>query len=364
MKTLILRILLLLILPAVIIACRCADDGKCEEPQSNVICFYYNWYGTEDMDGSNYHWEHKILEDGAGYIRGRDGDISSNYYPEGGIYSSRDPQVVRRHMEQMSAAGIGIVAVTWWKQRDIGNESLPVIFDEAARAGLKVCFQIEPYPGRKAASVREDVIWLSKLYGGHKAYYRVGGKPLFFCYDSYLTSPEDWATVFSPSGANTIRNTPEDVVAIGLLVGLGDRNDLKEAGFDGFYTYFAADGFTEGSTSTNWPELNRWVVENDMIFIPCAGPGYLDARVRPWNGSNTRDREGGLYYERMFGAAIGSGAEFIGVTSFNEWHEGTQIEPAVPFANGIFTYLDYSPDAPDFYLRKTAELVRKFKERR
>ena len=27
---------------------------------------------------------------------------------------------------------------------------------------------------------------------------------------------------------------------------------------------------------------------------------------------------------------MGVGAKIVSVTSFNEWHEGTQIEPAVP----------------------------------
>lgn len=57
----------------------------------------------------------------------------------------------------------------------------------------------------------------------------------------------------------------------------------------------------------------------------------------------------------------------MGVTSFNEWHEGTQIEEAVPAApdrDGVAAYLDYSPNAPDFYLARTARWVGEFVERR
>lgn len=105
----------------------------------------------------------------------------------------------------------------------------------------------------------------------------------------------------------------------------------------------------------------EWAVRNEKIFIPCVGPGYIDTRVRPWNTVTTRDRENGKYYTDMFQAAMESGASYIGITSFNEWHEGTQIEPAVPFKSDDFEYLDYSPLAPDYYLTRTAELVSAWK---
>ena len=108
--------------------------------------------------------------------------------------------------------------------------------------------------------------------------------------------------------------------------------------------------------------MQKWAVENKKIFIPCVGPGYIDTRVRPWNGSTTRDRENGKYYDRMFNDAIQSGASYIGITSFNEWHEGTQIEPAVPFECPEFKYLDYAPLAPDYYLKRTAYWIDKLKK--
>ena len=54
----------------------------------------------------------------------------------------------------------------------------------------------------------------------------------------------------------------------------------------------------------------------------------LPIKMRPWNGANSRGREAGAYYDRSWRAAIESGAARVAVTSFNEWHEGTQIEPA------------------------------------
>jgi len=45
---------------------------------------------------------------------------------------------------------------------------------------------------------------------------------------------------------------------------------------------------------------------------------------------------------------------------FNEWHEGTQIEPAIPKTAGGFVYSSYQPGNPDFYLQKTQKWTEDF----
>ena len=39
--------------------------------------------------------------------------------------------------------------------------------------------------------------------------------------------------------------------------------------------------------------------EAGKLFVPSVGPGYKDTGIRPWNYMNTKEREGGEYYERM-----------------------------------------------------------------
>ena len=140
--------------------------------------------------------------------------------------------------------------------------------------------------------------------------------------------------------------------------------DIETACMDGFYTYFAAIGFTNASTPANWKSMQQWAKAHNKLFIPSVGPGYIDTRIRPWNGSTTRDRENGKYYDDMYKAAIESGASYISITSFNEWHEGTQIEPAVSKKCDAFEYLDYKPLADDYYLIRTAYWVDEFRKAR
>jgi len=59
-------------------------------------------------------------------------------------------------------------------------------------------------------------------------------------------------------------------------------------------------------------------------------PGYNDLRTGRGNAFVV-DREGGAYYERSWQAAIGSAPDWIVINSFNEWPEGTYIEPSQAF---------------------------------
>lgn len=340
-----------------LLLCACGETTS-PQPDERVFAFYYNWYGNTEVNGKEVHWGHGVIGnkdyDGpADYIPGGD-NIAANFYPALKNYSSTDPAVIARHMEMMSQARIGVVVVTWWGDADFGSAALPELFDQADKHGLKVCFHIEPYGNRNPENLRSNMAKILRQYGNHPAFYRMQGRPCFFIYDSYLTPASEWARLLQPDGDLTIRNTDLDAVMIGLWVKPHEEDFFLESGMDGFYTYFAATGFTYGSTPSHWKEMQAWAASHDKIFIPCVGPGYIDTRVRPWNGSTTRDRHDGAYYDEMFSAAIDSGAPYIGITSFNEWHEGTQIEPAVPFRCEAFDYLDYGPLAPDYYLTRTA----------
>lgn len=332
-----------------------------------TISFYYNWYGNPETDGKMDHWAHPIIPTpgqagDAGAISGLNNDIACDFYPELGTYSSNDREIVREHIRMHVKANVGVLSVTWWGERDYGNRSVPLLLDEAAKEGVKICFHIEPFNGRSPETVRDNIRYIIDTYGKHPAFYRPQGKPMFFIYDSYLIKPGEWAKLFSTDGELTVRNTPYDAIFIGLTLKESELSDIEDAAMDGFYTYFAATGFTNASTPSNWKSMQQWAKEHNKLFIPSVGPGYIDTRIRPWNGGTTRDREDGKYYDEMYRAAIESGAPYISITSFNEWHEGTQIEPAVPLKCDAFEYLDYQPLANDYYLVRTAHWVNEFKK--
>ncbi|XP_043939541.1 glycoprotein endo-alpha-1,2-mannosidase-like protein [Protopterus annectens] len=346
--------------------------------------FYYMWYGNPRFDGKYLHWDHVMVPHwdpkiAAGYPKGRHNppeDIGSSFYPELGAYSSRDPDVIEEHMKQLQAAGVGVLVLSWYPpgMADDNGEPhedlVPAILDAAHRHNIKAAFHIQPYKGRNDRTVYDNIKYIINKYGSHGAFFKYKTStgrtlPMFYIYDSYLTPADSWANLLTISGSNSIRNTPYDGIFIALIVEERHKHDILSGGFDGMYTYFASNGFSFGSSHQNWKVIKTFCDTNNLMFIPSVGPGYIDTSIRPWNNHNTRNRVNGKYYETALQAALMVRPEIVSITSFNEWHEGTQIERAVPKKTLTRLYLDYMPHQPNLYLdltRKWAEQFSKEKE--
>lgn len=360
-----------------------AHDGSLPEPNYNVHIFYYAWYGNPEHDGKYIHWNHRrlphwdpnVAKNYNRHSHSPPDDIGSNFYPQLGTYSSRDLKVIKDHMRQMRTAGVGVIVLSWYPPGKADDEGIPsdalvpLILKVAAEYKLKVTLHIEPYRDRNDQTLHDDVKYIVDTYSEHDAFYKyktVDGRylPMLYIYDSYQTPADAWAQLMKPDGSHSVRNTPYDCIFIALLVEMNHRQYLDVGGFDGFYTYFATDKFTYGSTWRFWPHLETVAEQTNTLFIPSVGPGYIDTMVRPWNNQNTRLRNNGEYYKNSCQAALQTITQIISITSFNEWHEGTQIEKAVPKALSGFEYKDYSPHSPDFYLKLTKELVFQFNLRK
>ena len=191
--------------------------------------------------------------------------------------------------------------------------------------------QLEPYPLRSEYTVKDDLAYIFDNYGSHAAFYRhpSTNQHLVYAYDSYHMTAQQWQQLLSPDGSLTIRNTEHDCIFIALV--LDNIDEAVHSQFDGIYSYFAATGFTRAADPTQWKGYVTQAAQHGVLFVPSVAPGYDDTRLRPWNGRNKRDRQHGTYYDQMWKPAIDSGASIIAITTYNEWGEGTQIEPARPF---------------------------------
>ena len=196
-------------------------------------------------------------------------------------------------MQQLIKARIGILCVSWWGEKNSDSqllhldgytdEAVTLILDYAEKYNIKVCFHHEPYEGRTANSLKNDLKYIINHYGNHKAFFRwkeYENRPVFFVYDSYLIDRRQWATILDPKSPDTIRGTFIDSILIALYVDLKDEKLITEGHFDGGYTYFATNGFTYGSSISNWKHISEWANLSNKIFIPSVGPGYDDTRIR------------------------------------------------------------------------------------
>jgi hypothetical protein len=62
------------------------------------------------------------------------------------------------------------------------------------------------------------------------------------------------------------------------------------------------------------------------LFCATVIPGYDDRVIR--KPGLKVDRKGGKFYEDSWRCAMSCNPQWILITSFNEWHEGAEIEPS------------------------------------
>ena len=259
-----------------------------ERPRLAV--FYDAWYGTPRVDGDWLHW-------GQGRHVPPQG-IGSTFYPARGAYSSGDPSVVRAQMREIAAAGIDTVVVSWWGPGSVEDARLGPVAEAARAAGLGVALHVEPWSGRTPQAVVEAL---------HR--FRPLGIRDVYVYDSGLEPDEAWREALAGArGVRVFAHTP--------LPGKASRG-----GFQGLYTYdvLVYDGSSFGRMCAGARKLG-------LACAPSVGPGF-DA-YRATSEVRTRLRNDGRWYDHMWRSALRAAPDVVTITSYNEWHEGTQIEPA------------------------------------
>ena len=316
------RILLTLLLVASILAPASASTAS----RPRVAIFFYPWYGTPAHDGVWQHW----TQNGATPPR----VIASNFYPLRGPYSSGDVRTLDAQMREIARAGVDEVVTSWWGRGSTEDQRLSLVAAAARARGLAVGLHLEPYPKRSAQSVGVDLRYAAGL-----------GVRDVFVYEAELIGAEDWATVLPQ--ARNVR-----VFAHTRLVGWA-----KRAGFDGIYTFDAS------------PTIFRRVCSQarkaKLACAPTVSPGF-DAR-RAVGTASVQPRRNGATYDSRWRAAACARPDLVTISSYNEWHEGTQIEPATASPpdrrmyqtyNGA--YGEHGRAAQRAYLDRTAYWARRF----
>ncbi|MGE5072316.1 MAG: hypothetical protein ACM3MF_02725 [Anaerolineae bacterium] len=328
-------------------------------PTSKVAAFYYPWYATPQIDGRWRHWPQN------GHTPPR--DLGSDFYPLLGAYSSSDAAIVAQHMEWLRQAGVGVAIVSWWGQGSPEDAVIPRILEIAPRYGIQVAFHIEPYDARTANSLVEDIKYLYSRYGSSPAFYRstasttysptAAPKGLFFVWCTASASGCGRDTV-SPGywqpAMDAVHALPE-----GALVIANDTDGSWVTGghFDGLYNYATLHLEQDGGFA--WARS----VPAGALYIPSVIPGFSAQRVA-YAADTTVPRNDGQTYNDQWTAALNTGVEpaMVTITSFNEWHEGTMIEPAAPGMDDGHgnRYADFGKLPPDGYLSLTRQWVEKF----
>ncbi len=290
-----------------------------------VMAFYYPWYGTADGPGGagrTVHW---------GRIDEVNKDIqASTHYPIIGAYDSHDPKLIDQHCLWAKSAGIDTLIVSWWGHNHYTDRAMGRILDGCRRHGLTACIYYETVPRPQTAeSAANDIVKVLDKYGQHPAHLKVNGKPVVFIYGRTLQELglTDWLKAVKLVN----EKYKEGFTAIGDQFSYGAARV-----FDGVHTYNTA-----GPLQGQKPDTARkWAAETYKSWVQLADeagkistitviPGYDDTKIRTPGLAVQRYKT--RLYRAQWEEAIKADPHWILITSFNEWHEGSEIEPSLEY---------------------------------
>jgi hypothetical protein len=316
MKT---RILLILLILFSLIPLRSASA----QGEHLVLAFYYAWFSPGSF----------------GSTKTSDQPVTA--------YSSIDRGTIERHVAEARQAGIDAFVQSWYGPDGGTNNqtesNFSTLLDVALANNFKAAVDFEtggPF-FKNTTDVKNALATLLDTHARHPAYLNVNGKPVIFFWQNNRYNVETWID---------IRNAV-DPYHNSIWIAEGTNLDYLRV-FDGLHLYTIAWSADPRATNVSWGQrVREKAIElgSFKFFVATAMAGWNDTLLHR-SGSFVRDRANGDYFRASFTGATQANADWTIISTFNEWSEGTQIEPSVTYGDD---YLNLSAELADVY-RKTA----------
>jgi hypothetical protein len=233
-------------------------------------------------------------------------------------------------MDQALGHGIDGFICTWWGQGTFDDRALKRVLDRAKKKGFLITVYWETVPGEGAQMITRavnDLGYLLDRYGSHPAFLKVDGKPVIFVYGRVMQQVPSraWPAILAGIGGRH-----QDRFLL-VADGFSDQNARL---FDGIHNYNIC-GWVQGKDPDVLRRLSRRSFNTDLDRAERHGkiscitviPGYNDTKIRS-PGIHAR-RMDGHTYRVLWEEAIRADPDWVLITSWNEWHEGSEIEPSL-----------------------------------
>jgi hypothetical protein len=252
--------------------------------------------------------------------------IASHYHPLIGPYDSGDPAVIEYHLLLMKVAGIDGIIVDWYGLSNLFDypaihQNTAALFSAAAEIGLKVgiCYEDQTIPklveaGKLAKTdrvehFRTEVDWLRKNWFAHRAYLQINGRPVLLSFGFDGLSDREWEEGLPKGGDGPIYLS---------------EHRRRPAAARAFDWPVPRDGLAR---------LDRFArnAKKSPVGMAAALPRfddiYAEAKIHPSYGKIPDDE--GRTFTATLTRALTCGAPLIQIVTWNDWGEGTSIEPTV-----------------------------------
>ena len=311
----------------------------------HVSAYYYPWYG---QDGR--HWDE-------GYP-GR-GTAAA---PALGEYSSRAEATIRQHLDWSRSYGIDNWICSWWGPGSWEDETLihhvlPALAEAESGTTFAVLYEAEGLLGldpergiefdeEKTEAFVSHFRHLAEHYFSHPACQRIDGRPVVHLYLARAFSGEWERALARVRAVVEIRGAA--LYLVGDEVYWGDPDPGRLARYDAV-TAYNMHGPPTYAGAKDWSDFLRdcgivyrrhreAAAAKGVAFLPGVMPGFdsggrhytIPRAIRPGAGPDSTLEA----FLQLAADTLDPQFPALAVTSFNEWHEGTQLEPSQAGDNG------------------------------
>ncbi|TRZ45749.1 glycoside hydrolase family 71/99-like protein [Robertkochia solimangrovi] len=310
--------------------------------QTKMYMHFMTWFETKESSGNGqwgYHW---TMSNKNPDVMDSDGkrEIASYFYPLTGPYHSGDPDVIDYQLLLMKYAGVDGVLIDWYGTYDVNDyrmifDNTEVVREHLLMVGLDYAIVYEDRflqqvveagkaPTQLSAG-KNDMRYLDREMFADENYIEIDGKPLLLCFGPVtLQTEEEWTDMFS-----VFEEAPEFFT---LWYESGDAG----VNATGEYSWV----YEDNSHLKDFYEVRAPELQNSM---GSAYPGFVDFYEEGGAESSigfTIPHNGGETLNETLQMA--SGSELLQLITWNDYGEGTILEPTHEFGfdyvNRLQTY--------------------------
>jgi hypothetical protein len=296
-----------------------------------VYAHYLPWFETPSTSPDGKWGQHWTMANENPDIMGTDGrrQIASYFYPMTGPYASSDRDIIDYQLLLMKYAGIDGVIVDWNGTHNVydyplikrNTDSLfkripgiglqfSICYEDAQLANVKSIANIDTIP-----AAQQDFDYLQTAYFSSSSYVKINNKPLLLNFGpQVMKTPNDWQQALSQLSTKP------------CLLSLEYASGETGSSASGEFAWVDASNLTGlQNFYTRAPGLSTWFAG--------AYPGFKDF-YKPGGWGNTLfliDYNDSGTLQSTLNLATSSGAKYLQLITWNDYGEGTMIEPTLDY---------------------------------
>ena len=312
------------------------------------------WFESNASSGNGrwgIHWtmsnQNPDITDGSGRRQ-----IASKYYPLIGPYGSGDPDVIEYQLLLMKYAGIDGVLIDWPGTLNINDypknrQNSEAMIALTSKVGLDFGIVYEDHNvgmaadagqvGNRIGAAQTDMAYLRDRYFPQANYVRVNNAPLLLDFGPQtFTNPADWGAIFSV--------LPTRPTFLTLWYQSQQAGQYGGGEFSWVYVNndqlppFYSRGISGVKMGSAYPGFDSFYTQGGW-----AGPTW----TIPANGTGT--------FAWLLDRAVQANTGYTQLVTWNDYGEGTMIEPTREYGYGMLTTLQQKLGVP--YAQSDLELA-------